>query len=261
MRTSDFAIETDGLTKVFRHKTAVDSLTLQVPTGSVCAFIGRNGSGKTTTIRMLLGFLSPTSGSARVLGHDSANLSPDTRGTIGYMSETHPLHDWMTVKQEASFASQFYDDWNTKLFDSILAHFRISPDADIRDLSPGERAGVALAVTLAPEPKLLILDDPAAGLDPVARKALLDKVSDATRVPGRTVLFSSHQLGDVERMADYAAVLDYNRLRIAGPIDEIKASVRRDNSATQPPSFADAVLSYMTHDSETGATNASGGAR
>jgi ABC-2 type transport system ATP-binding protein len=156
------------------------------------------------------------------------------------MAETHPLHDGMTVKQEVWFASQFHDGWNATLCDSILAHFRISPDADIKELSRGERAGVALAITLAPEPALLILDDPAAGLDPIARKALLDQVGEHARTPGRSVLFSSHQLDDVERMADYVAVLDYNRLRFAGAVDDITASLNR------PVSFADAVLSYMS---------------
>ena len=237
MMTSDFAIETEGLTKVFGAKTAVDSLTLGVPTGSVFAFLGRNGSGKTTTIRMLMGFMRPTRGSCRVLGHDSGALTPAVRGRIGYMSESHPLHEWMTVSQEGWFASQFHDGWNAELFDSILRHFRIAAGTRVSQLSRGERAGVSLAITLAPEPELLVLDDPAAGLDPVARRSLLEKVIETTRDSGRTVLLSSHQLDDVHRFAEYVAVLDYNRLRISGSIDDVSAALTQYRLTFAPGSM------------------------
>jgi ABC-2 type transport system ATP-binding protein len=131
----------------------------------------------------------------------------------------------MTVSQEGWFASQFHDGWNAALFDSILRHFRIAAGTRVSQLSRGERAGVSLAITLAPEPELLVLDDPAAGLDPVARRTLLEKVIETTRDSGRTVLLSSHQLDDVHRFADHVAVLDYNRLRISGSIDDVAAAV------------------------------------
>jgi ABC-2 type transport system ATP-binding protein len=220
------AIETDGLTRRFGNKTAVDSLTLSVPRGSVFAFLGRNGSGKTTTIRMLLGFLRPTSGSSKVLGCDSMKLTPEIRGRIGYMTETSPLHELMTVGQEARFASGFYDRWNTKLFDSIIDHFKVSRDDDTRSLSRGQRTGVSLALAVAHEPELLILDDPGIGLDPVARRMIVELML-SSRADGCTVLFSSHQLEDVARVADYAAILDYSRLRVSGSIEELTESVVR----------------------------------
>jgi ABC-2 type transport system ATP-binding protein len=237
MTTSDFAIETEGLTKVFDLKTAVDSLTLRVPTGSVFAFLGRNGSGKTTTVRMLMGFMRPTRGSCRVLGTDSGGLTPSVRGRIGYMSESHPLHDWMTVREEGWFASQFHEGWNAALYESILRHFRIAEGTRVSELSRGERAGVSLAITLAPEPELLVLDDPAAGLDPVARRSLLEKVIETTRDSGRTVLLSSHQLDDVHRFADYVAILDYNRLRISGSIDDVSAALTQYRLTFAPGSM------------------------
>ncbi len=227
MPHSGFAIEATALTKKFGQKVAVESLDLRIPTGSVFAFLGRNGSGKTTTIRMLLGFMKPTSGSSRVLGHDSSALTPALRGRVGYMSETHPLHDWMTVEQEVWFASQFHEKWNASLVQSILSDFKVAPDARTKELSRGERAGVSLAITLGSEPELLILDDPAAGLDPVARRSVLERAIASAQGSGRTVMLSSHQLDDVERYADCIGVLHYNRLSVTGSPAEVKAGVTR----------------------------------
>jgi ABC-2 type transport system ATP-binding protein len=234
MTNPDFAVETAGLTKWFGNKQAVDSLTLAIPRGSIYAFLGRNGSGKTTTIRMLLGFLRPNGGTSSVLGHDSRALTPALRGRIGYMAERHPLHHWMTVAQEEYFASSFFGDWDRKLFDSIVTYFGLSRSAKVTDLSPGERAGLSLAITMAPRPELLILDEPAAGLDPVARLALLEKLIGSTAEAGSTVLFSSHQLEDVERVATHAAVLHYSHLRAQGSVRALVESVRRYEVAFAP---------------------------
>ena len=198
---------------------------MRVPRGSVFAFLGRNGSGKTTTIRMLLGLLPPTRGSSPVLGCDSRELTPELRARVGYMSESHALFDWMTVRQSGDFASRFYSRWNERIFDSVVGHFRLAPRAKAGHLSRGERAGLSLAITLAPEPDLLILDDPAIGLDPVARRSLLESMIYVTRGADRTILFSSHLLDDVERVADHVAVLDRSVLRASGSIEAIRAGV------------------------------------
>lgn len=266
MTNPDFAVETAGLTKWFGSKKAVDSLTLAIPRGSIYALLGRNGSGKTTTIRMLLGFLRPDGGASRVLGHDSRALTPELRGRIGYMAERHPLHHWMTVAQEEYFASSFFDAWDRKLFDSIVSYFGLTRSAKVKDLSPGERAGLSLAITMAPSPELLVLDDPAAGLDPVARRALLEKLIASTADAGSTVLFSSHQLDDVERVATHAAVLHYSRLRAQGSVRALVESVRRYEVAFAPgmmpaelPPMAGLVSSRRTGDGMT--LTFSGGAR
>ena len=223
----DGVIEAKGLTAYFGDHCVVDQLTLAVPRGSVFAFLGRNGSGKTTTIRMLLGLLPPTRGSSTVLGVDSRALTPAVRSRVGYMSESHSLFDWMTVRQSGEFASRFYPHWNQRIFDSIVGHFRLAPRAKAGRLSRGERAGLALAVTLAPEPELLMLDDPALGLDPVARRSLLESMIYVTRGAERTIFFSSHLLDDVERVADHIAVLDRSVLRASGSIETIRAGVRQ----------------------------------
>ena len=223
----DAVIETAGLTRYFGSRKAVDSLTMSVPRGSVFAFLGRNGSGKTTTIRMLLGLTEPTRGSSRVLGEDSQHLSPEIRARVGYMSESHSLYKWWTVRECGDYQSRFYPRWNERIFKAVTDHFHLNPKAKAGDLSRGERAGLSLAITLAPEPELLILDDPAIGLDPVARRSLLESMIYVTQGADRTIFFSSHLLEDVERVADYIAILDRSVLRACCSIETFRASVRQ----------------------------------
>lgn len=224
---SDYVIETRGLTRYFGRKCAVDDLTLRVPRGCVFGFLGRNGSGKTTTIRMLLGLLEPTRGSCSLLGHDSAALSPEVRARIGYLAEGHHVYGWMRVGECGAFQAAFFEKWNNDLFRAVIDYFHLDPKARAGDLSRGERAGLCLALTLAPEPELLILDDPALGLDPVARRALLEAMVYVTRRADRTILFSSHLLSDVERVADRIAVLDSGQLRACCALESFRDHVRR----------------------------------
>lgn len=240
----DTVIQTRGLTRCFGAKKAVDSVSLSVPRGSVFAFLGRNGSGKTTTIRMLLGLLEPTRGASTVLGHDSRHLPPEVRARIGYMSESHTLYNWMTVRQCGAYQSRFYPRWNDRIFQSVVGHFRLDPRARAGQLSRGERAGLSLAITLAPEPELLVLDDPALGLDPVARRSLLESMIYVTRGADRTIFFSSHLLEDVERVADHLAILDGSVLRACCPVETFRSRVRQfllryDNNAAPPAQLPD----------------------
>jgi ABC-2 type transport system ATP-binding protein len=224
---TEYVIQTHGLTRYFRSKCAVDRLDLAIPRGSVFGFLGRNGSGKTTTIRMIMGLLEPTRGNASVFGQDSRELSPQNRARIGYLSEGHPVYGWMRVRECEQFQSGFYKHWNHALFKGVIDYFRLSPHARARTLSRGERAGLCLALTLAPEPELLVLDDPALGLDPVARRALVESMIYVTRRADRTIFFSSHLLSDMERVADRIAVLDHARLRACCSMDEFRRRVRR----------------------------------
>ncbi len=220
-------IHTRGLTRYFGAKPAVYDLNLEVPRGCVFAFLGRNGYGKTTTIRMLLGLLEPTRGEGSVLGHDIRVLPPAARARIGYLTEDHQLYGWMTVRECSEFQSQFYPRWNEKVFHGVIGHFNLKPTARVKDLSRGERAGLCLGLTLAPEPELLILDDPALGLDPVAHRSLIESMIYLTRRSDRTIFFSSHQLADVERVADYIAVLDQSVLRVCCSLETFRNSVRQ----------------------------------
>ena len=235
--SNDTAIQTRGLTRYFGTQAAVYELNLEVPLGCVFAFLGRNGSGKSTTIRMLLGLLEPDRGEASVLGCDSRNLAPELRARIGYLTEEHQIYGWMSVRQSGEFQSAFYPRWSDKVFRGVTGHFGLKPEAKVKDLSRGMRAGLCLALTLAPDPDLLILDDPALGLDPVARRSLVESMIYLTRRADRTIFFSSHHLGDVERVADYVAVLDYSVLRACCPLEVFRESVRelRLRFAGTPP--------------------------
>jgi len=217
---SDYVIETDGLTRYFGNKAAVKQLDLKIPRGGVFALLGRNGSGKTTTIRMLLGLLSPTRGTAKILGQDSSLLDHELRARVGYLSEGHFVYGWMRVGQCATFQQQCFPNWNQKIFDAVVDHFQLDRDTKAKNLSRGERAGLCLALTLAPEPELLILDDPALGLDPVARRSLVEAMLAVTRGKNRTIFFCSHLLDDVERVADRIAIIDRGVLRVSASVDE-----------------------------------------
>ncbi|HZZ26884.1 MAG TPA: ABC transporter ATP-binding protein [Pirellulales bacterium] len=224
---SDYAIETHDLTKYFGGKCVANNLNLHVPRGSIFGFLGRNGSGKTTTLRMILGLLTPTWGTSSILGYDSQNLPAEVRAQIGYLAEAHPVFGWMRVKDAEKFQSRFYPKWNHQLFNTVLEFFRVDSKTPARNMSRGERAGLCLAMVLAAEPDLLILDDPAIGLDPVARRSLLESMVYATRKADRTIIFSSHLLADIERMADHIAVLDYSVLRAECSLETFRSCVQQ----------------------------------
>jgi ABC-2 type transport system ATP-binding protein len=219
-------IDIDHLTKYYGSREIVRDLSLKVPSGSIYGFLGRNGTGKTTTIRILLGLEDPTRGRTRVFGEDSQKLSPATRARIGYLPEGHHVYGWMTVKECGQFQGSYFPTWNQEIFEAVITHFRLTAKMKAGHLSRGQRAGLCLAMTLAPEPELLVLDDPALGLDPVARRSLLQSMLYVTRHPNRTILFSSHLLSDVERVADRIVVLDGGVLRADCSVELFRQRLR-----------------------------------
>lgn len=245
-------IATHNLTKYYDSHCAVNSLNLRVAQGSVYGLLGRNGAGKTTTIKMLLGMAHPSYGRAEIFGEDTAELRPETRARIAYLAEGHPLYRWMTIGQAVEFTRAFYTEdglkwgkrsypkeilhnspcnvekrWNQHLLEQILDHFELSPKRRIRRLSRGQQAQVALALAVATDPELLILDDPTLGLDTVVRRDFLESLIQIIQRRGRTILFSSHILGDVERVADRIGVIVDGVLRVDCPTDHFKESIRR----------------------------------
>ena len=223
----EYAIETDALTKRFRKLVAANEIDLRVPWGSVYGFLGRNGAGKTTTILMLLGLLRPTSGGATVLGYSSKVDPVKIRAEVGYVPEKQIMYDWMTVKEVLWFTSKFYKTWNQTLAEELAERFRLDPKRKIKHLSRGMVAEVFLILALAPEPRLLILDDPTSGMDPVVRREFLENVVDLVRDKKRTVFFSSHILSDIERVADWVGILKEGRLLIQSEVDKLKLRTRK----------------------------------
>ena len=221
------AIVMEGLTKYYGARRVVDSVSLRIPAGSIYGFLGRNGAGKSTVIKMLLGMVHPDAGSARVLGDDSQSLSAGTRAKVAYLAEGHPLYRWMNVAEAASFTRGFYPRWDDRFLAVALDHFGISCRAKIARLSNGQRAQVSLALALAPDPQLLILDDPTLGIDTVVRRDFLESMVHLIQRSGRTILFSSHILGDVERVADRIGILVDGVLRVDCPADRFTAALKR----------------------------------
>ncbi len=221
------AIVTRGLTKYYGDKPVVRSLGLRVPAGCVYGFLGRNGAGKSTTIKMLLGMVQPDRGTVELLGQPVERLTTEVRRRIAYLAEGHPLYPWMTVGQAVDFTRSFYPSWNQPLLEGILDHFELARSAKLRRLSNGQRAQVSLALAIAPDPELLVLDDPTLGLDTVVRRDFLESLIEIIQRQGRTILFSSHVLGDVERVADRIGVLVDGVLRVDCPTEHFKQSVRK----------------------------------
>jgi len=224
----EIVVKTDGLTKYYDKTLAVDHIDLQIPRGAICGFVGRNGAGKTTAIKLMLGLLKPTTGSSELLGCDSETLTPAIRGRIGYVTEGHQLFNWMSIKGMEKFQKAFFPkQWDDKLFTEMIEYFELSKKQKIKELSKGQRAQVSLALALAPNPELLIMDDPTLGLDAAIRRQFLEGMIELIMREGRTILFSSHILGDVERVADRILVIDKGLIRADCTLEEFRKSVTK----------------------------------
>jgi len=225
----DDAVEIRGLTKRYRSNEgyAVDGLDLTVPRGSVYGLVGGNGSGKTTTLRTLLGLTQQDSGEARVFGEDSRRLSKAVRKRIGYLSEDEFPYDDIAIVDALQFVRGFFDVWDWDWVDHLVEQLGVDRKKRLDGLSKGQRRLAELLLAVAPSPELLVLDDPAIGLDPSVRRSVLWTLLETVQERGTTVLFSSHILQDVERVVDHVGILQDGRLRVCGEIDEVKERVRR----------------------------------
>lgn len=207
-----FAIETVGLSKRYGEKDAVHDLTLRIPRGGACGFIGPNGAGKSTTIKMLLGMARPSAGEARVLGFDAVRDSVAIKQRVGYVPELHYIYRWMRVGEVIAFCRPLYENWNDRYCADLLKLFELDPQNKVKQLSKGMVAKLALLLAVAHEPEVLILDEPTSGLDPVVREEFLDGVLRTLCERERTILFSSHTLSDVQRIADTIGLIFEGRL-------------------------------------------------
>jgi ABC-2 type transport system ATP-binding protein len=222
----DNAIQTEGLSLVYKRKLALDDMTLSLARGGIHAVVGANGAGKSSLFRVLLGFESPTAGRASVLGCDSAALTPELRGRIGFVNEEHSLPGWLRVAEVTAMQRKLYPRWQQARFDEVAGNFNVLPEQFIAQLSRGERAGVSLALALAQRPELLILDEPTLGLDVVAKRAFLESLMFTALDDDATVVYCSHQMDEIERVADHLVIIERGRLRHMSAPDDFCARVR-----------------------------------
>lgn len=221
------ALRASAVTKRFGKTEAVHDLSLSIPPGTAMGFIGQNGAGKTTTIRMLMGLLRRDAGEIAVLGFDPAVDGLAVKTRVGYVPEQQFIHRWMRVREAIAFTRTFYPTWNDARCRELLQLFRLDPDKKVKALSKGMTVKLALLLALSHEPDVLILDEPMAGLDPVAREELLDGVLRTVCDRERTLLFSSHTLADVQRMADRVAIIHEGRLIVDSSVDALLSGTKR----------------------------------
>jgi ABC-2 type transport system ATP-binding protein len=217
----DYAIETDRLTCRYRRTLAVDALTMRVPAGSIYALIGPNGAGKTTTLSTLMNLREPDGGSARVLGRESRRLGPAELARIGYVSEGQHLPGHLTVAELEAYCRPFYPTWDAAFATELRSRFDLDPSRRIRTLSRGTRLKAAFLVALAPRPSVLVLDEPFSGLDPVVRDDVTTGLLALADRDGWSVLLTSHEMDDIERLADHVGFLERGRLAVEEPIDAL----------------------------------------
>jgi ABC-2 type transport system ATP-binding protein len=215
-------IAISGLVKRYRDVVAVDGVTLEVPTGSVCGLLGRNGAGKTTTFKCLLGFAKPDAGEVRF---DGAPLAPETFAKLGYVPERPALYLWLTVQQHLEIARRSQPAYDDAFARELLATFRLDGRKKAGRLSKGQQTALSLIVALSTRPSVLILDEPASGLDPVMQRVVLDLLIDAA-TSGATILLSSHQIGQIDRAADRVAIMRDGKIVISGELDALREASR-----------------------------------
>lgn len=217
---SDYVVETDRLDLYYGRKKALNQLTLLIPRGRIHAIVGANGAGKSSLFRILLGVQSPNAGWATILGHDCTALTEHERARIGFVNEEHSLPAWLRVDELVAMQRRLYPKWDERRYRSIVDHFHVLPEQCIADISRGERSGVNLAMALAQNPELLILDEPTLGLDVVAKRAFLDAVLNSIDAGGMTIIYCSHQMDEIERLADNLIILERGELKHMSPPDE-----------------------------------------
>lgn len=219
-------IKLDNVSKRYGKVEAMNGISFEIPQGCVFAMLGENGAGKTTTIKSILGIETPDSGTVEVLGMNPIKDGVEIRRQLGYVPDVPKLYDWMKVSEIGWFASGFYADGFNETFAELAAEFELPLDVKIKTLSKGGRAKVALALAMAHRPDLLILDEPTSGLDTLVRRKFLESMVDVA-AEGRTVLLCSHQIPEVERVADYVAIINEGKVRVCERLDVLKQEMEQ----------------------------------
>jgi ABC-2 type transport system ATP-binding protein len=244
-QNNDSPILLEHVTRRFGRKTVVDDLTLSVARGKTLGFIGLNGAGKTTTIRILVGLLAPHDGRISVAGCEIPRHRDRAKPKIGYVPDRPTVYAWMRVQEAIEFARSFYPTWNNHRCNELVKMFDLDRSERVKHLSKGQGAKLSLLLALSFDPEVLILDEPTSGFDPIVREEFLEGVLAVTSEHQQTVLFSSHTLTDVQRLADSVAILHEGKLLLHSPVDALLETTKRiravldDESAARraPPGF------------------------
>jgi ABC-2 type transport system ATP-binding protein len=229
----DTAIELTGVTKRFGDQVAVDNLSLRIPTGTTFGFIGPNGAGKSTTIKMIMGLQPIDAGQVRVLDVDVRTDRQAVAPRVGYVPEQQFIYRWMTVGEVVGFCRSFYETWNDDLCGHLVDQFELPRQKKVKHLSKGMGAKLSLVLALSHEPAVLILDEPTSGLDPIVREEFLDGVLQSVCWRGQTVLFSSHTLSDVQRLADTVGLIHCGKLLTHCTVDDLLNGTKRIRATLQ----------------------------
>jgi ABC-2 type transport system ATP-binding protein len=239
---NESVVHVSQLTRRFGGKTALDSVNLSLPRGGVYGLVGANGAGKTTLIKHLLGLLRAETGTVRVLGHDPVADPAAVLSRIGYLSEENDLPGWMRVDELIRYSRAFYPGWDDRYVEGLRGTFGLDNAALIRTLSKGQKARAGLLIALAYRPELLVLDEPSSGLDPIVRRDIVGAIMRTIADEGRTVLFSSHLLDEVEQVADHVTMISGGRIVLSGTLAELKAAHR---SGDRPPSLEEIFVAHV----------------
>jgi ABC-2 type transport system ATP-binding protein len=224
---TESAITIEGLHFSYGRKQVLKGVDLEVPKGSIFGFLGRNGTGKTTTIKTLLGLQKPQAGKCIIGRLDSFTQTLEVRRRIGFMAEDQQMYGWMTVSRIIKWVAGFYSDWDYKFADELADILGLPKKTKVKALSKGQNSSLALLLALGHRPDIVILDDPTLGLDPIARKDFLRHVIDLLQSNGVTVFFSSHLLYEIEPVADHIAILDNGVIIKASRTEQLRESVRK----------------------------------
>ncbi len=229
-------IECRNLTHYYGKRLIYENLSFDVPRGRILGLLGKNGTGKTTTINILSGFLQPRSGECYILGEKIGEMNPLTRRRIGLLIEGHVQYQFMNIEQIERFYASFYPNWKREAYYELMSRLKVAPRQRISRMSCGQRSQVALGLILAQDPEVLVLDDFSLGLDPGYRRLFVDYLREYAKAENKTVFLTSHIIQDMERLVDDCIIMDYGKILVQTPVSDLLGKIRR-YTATVPENF------------------------